>query len=191
MEKGLLALFCVLAFLSACGDLSSTPREDVPAISETKRELATLLSEKALSILQAPDSLELLSLEPNRYGEFDPAKDPSPHLHGFKIEGRAMLDANEIEPILKAYFESAAESNGQHSNCLRPRHGLIATEGKDRVELVISFPCWHSRLYLNGERQADLAHSQRALEHFDAIARAHKLPVFGAELSLSKDASSD
>src|SRR5262249_52718145 len=105
------------------------------------------------AVLDAADTVELLSLDPND-ADFDdededdesearprvvnPSPPPAPAdlFHGFLVLGKTVLeDPAERSAILSALYRGIDESDGDVVMCFDPRHGIRARRGEAVVDV--------------------------------------------------------
>ncbi|MGE0434692.1 MAG: hypothetical protein AB7S36_20730 [Planctomycetota bacterium] len=76
------------------------------------------------------------------FGDYPPPD--TPDLRGYPILGRTSLEPAVATEVVKLIFDAVSQSTqplGSKSGCFNPRHGIVATRGGDRVELLICFEC--------------------------------------------------
>ncbi len=126
-------LLIAFAFIGAVG-LARGAERDSP------RELPA----GVLAVLEKADTLELLSLSPEKPGK----KDDPKTLHGWTILGKtALKDAAVRSKVLNAVKKGVADNDGSVAKCFQPRHALRATHGGQTVALLICFQCLQIRVY--------------------------------------------
>lgn len=185
-------LFSLAACLALCfggctKSTAETPEESSreatgDAGPEKLRDASTLIPKRVREILADPARFEFLTTDPNRYGDFDPAKDNSPHIHGFKIVSETTFEASDLadrQKLVGAFYAAVQASNGQRAKCFVPRHAIRAAQGSDLVEMVICFECYATRIYFNGELVETVSQTKYARDIFNTIAAAHGLKVHG------------
>ena len=100
------------------------------------------LPAKIKTVLETSESFVLLSLDPSA------TPDSKEVFHEYKVLGKVDIkDKSERTEILKALQQGIADASGNVLGCFNPRHGISATLGSERVELVICFECLSLDVY--------------------------------------------
>ncbi|MEM7311092.1 MAG: hypothetical protein AAF682_30760 [Planctomycetota bacterium] len=121
----------------------------------------------ARSVMEAPDSVELLALLP--YPELSPGaplpegiEGPLESFHDYGILGRQREDeAEAVAQLMQLVREGINASEGMAALCFNPRHGLRIERAGRVVDLVICYECLQIRSYGPGEEQEQLLTSDR------------------------------
>jgi hypothetical protein len=98
------------------------------------------LSKATREILEKSEKFVLVSIDPTPPGIKE--RDKREAFHNHSILGQTVVsDPNRKSELLTALYGGASESRGRLPGCFNPRHGIIATAGTNKVELVICFEC--------------------------------------------------
>jgi hypothetical protein len=108
------------------------------------------IPEKAQTILDKAESLEVWSLEPDR--EKDAGKES---FHGWKVLGKTTVKADGKKPLLDALTKGLAEK-AEGARCFIPRHGVRAVVDDVTVDLVICFECEWVHAYIDKAPKPDV-----------------------------------
>lgn len=119
-------------------------RTEVPSSGPPERpvELAQrTLSALSQEVLASPDSFFLYSINPEKefYGTNEPMRG---YFHRYEVLGRLEITGKEQqETLLSALYKGMEEARGSAHKCFNPRHGITATKGANKIELLICFEC--------------------------------------------------
>lgn len=132
------------------------------------------LPEVVRAVLEKPDALVLLSLNPER-----PDKQAKDDWYGWKVLGRTELkDAAARKVVADAVQKGVKDSDGTAAKCFEPRHGVHAVRGDKSVDLVICFECYQLHVYVNGKREGRTILTTRAPQAaLDQILKDAKVPL--------------
>lgn len=103
------------------------------SLSEDQR--AKAFPESSYQIFKTSDRLTLYLLDPTGKSG---AKE---NFHGFSIITKTEIKARNHQNLLKRSFLKSIISNVEKTECFTPRHGLQISDGKQTLDLVISFEC--------------------------------------------------
>ncbi|HEU4430803.1 MAG TPA: hypothetical protein VFT98_18730 [Myxococcota bacterium] len=129
-------------------------------------------SEEIERVLEAPDAIELWSLEA------EPAKGPAA-FYGSLALGRAALAPGAGADVIRALRADLAQSfDGIGvAACFIPRHALVATRAAKRVVILICFECGRVAAF-SGENEEELPLvSARSKNMLDGLLREHGVPL--------------
>jgi len=147
-----------------CGE-SATKKSDQLANAPWREPLA----DDVQNILAHADEFTLWSIE----GELslnDQVTDT--HFHGFRILGKTDVpEKSDRDELLSALYRGMQEQGGRAA-CFAPRHGISASIGNERVDLVICFECFTIVAFGNAEQSLFVSDSpqdvfNRALKRAD------------------------
>jgi hypothetical protein len=126
------------------------------------------------AVLDNPDRLELLSLQP--VDEDAPDFDEQKGFHGHASLGSVQIKAAAKNKLIAALKKGIGESEGA-GGCFIPRHGIRATRNGTTVELVICFQCSNVHIYLDGKPTEGTGTVGEPQAAFDAILKKAKIPL--------------
>jgi hypothetical protein len=119
----------------------------------TNDQLERLLPSDARRILEDPEQLILLSLDPETM-----AKDPETgdfiydcsggKFYGCRVVGQMNIDGQERRgELIKALYNGITADRIRVRMCFEPHHGIRAVRGQNVLDLVICFMC--SRIHMH------------------------------------------
>jgi hypothetical protein len=131
------------------------------------------LSSATRATLDSSENFVFLSVDPRPRmlePEFDPASNketerartnaaaqshPKEYFHDHRVLGRTEIkDPKRKRELLAALYSSVEKYRGSAAACFNPRHGIVATAGTNRVELLICFECASGEEYsASGEKE--------------------------------------
>ena len=121
----------------------------------------------AAEALAKPDSVELLSLDPDR-----PKDKPKDDFHGWKVLGRTTIKDDAARKKLTADLAAAAEaSEGLAAACFNPRHGLCVTRNGKTIDLVICFECLQVQVFEGDKDAGEFLITDTPQPAFDKVLR--------------------
>jgi hypothetical protein len=147
MKKLVLALGVTLAVaLFACVTFRNAIEDKLPS--------------SCIRILRAPESMELLALDP-RPIDARPVADrnvPSERVfHGYEILGHApLIGVKPRRKLTEVVFKGILESDGKVAACFNPRHGLRAVREGQVVDLLICYECLQVEVHGPGKKESAL-----------------------------------
>ncbi|MFN0205355.1 MAG: hypothetical protein ACKVS6_03475 [Planctomycetota bacterium] len=150
----------------------------IPAVSCSLRTAAqskNVMPPMSQSILDHPDTMEILSLQPH----IGPMKstDPAFNYYGCRILGRVAVIA-EQDRVRKELRSLLAGWNGAVAACgFSPRHAIVAKKGADLLELLICFECGDLRIESPVGEAQYLHISERKAGVFDEILTKAGVPL--------------
>jgi hypothetical protein len=81
----------------------------------------------------------------------EPKRDTRELFHDYPVLGRTEIkDPKRRSELLNALYRGVEKYRGAIPSCFEPRHGIIATNGTNKVELVICFECVQVAEYADG-----------------------------------------
>lgn len=127
---------------------------------------------KIKTVLETSESFVLLSLDPSA------TPDTTEIFHDYKVLGKVDIkDKGERAEILQALHQGIADASGNVLGCFNPRHGISATLGGERVELVICFECLSMVVYT---KETNGLLTARAPENiFNKVLAKARVPIAG------------
>lgn len=130
------------------------------------------------TILDAPDRLEILALEPY-HGRRGGASDFDAGLfHGHQVLGSALLpDAETRRDLIKLVYQGLHDSHDMKARCFNPRHGISATRDGRTVELVICYECSQVDIHGPGAQEAQLDTSPKVEPEISRLFRSAGVTV--------------
>lgn len=118
-------------------------------------EVRRVFPGNSLVVLQQPEQLTLFSISPDNSG-----KKPGKTLQGYPIlRERPVVDPNAREEIVRAVLDGMRDQKISGARCFIPHHGLRASRGGERVEMVLCFQCRRVILYTENSRSPALISS--------------------------------
>lgn len=106
--------------------------------AELPQELKTL-SKISTIVLEEPDSFRLYSLNPSTIGS---EKTGIEYFHEYEVFGYLdITNKHHQTALFTALYKGLAEAKGQSPACFSPRHGIAASKGTNKIELLICFEC--------------------------------------------------
>ena len=147
----------------ACSGSSDLPTPFTPKASP--QVARPVLPEAASRILDTPDVLEVLSLDPRHTSR--PSKGA---FHGWEVLGRESLrEQGRRQELVAALEKAIRESDGAVALCFEPRHGIHATSGANSVDLVICFHCLQVEVYLGSSQASSVPTTESAERVLDRL----------------------
>lgn len=134
--------------------------------------LLLALPDDASKLLDAADSVELLSLDPSRID----AKAKDQGFHGYKPLGKTVLKGEAKKALLATLRKGIADSDGSVAGCFRPRHGIRALLKGKSVDLVICYEC-HSILIFAGDKPSSTPTHPGPAKQLNKILADAKVPL--------------
>jgi hypothetical protein len=146
MNRSNLSILASVLFIAIVGTsaLWRKHRAEVPTVELPERPVdPSLRTLSALSqeVLASPDSFALYSINPDKFfpGTNELTQE---HFHRYEILGRLEITRKEQqEKLLSALYKGMEEARGETYKCFNPRHGITATKGTNKIELLICFQC--------------------------------------------------
>jgi hypothetical protein len=125
------------------------------------------------AVLEKPDALELVSLEPTEEDKSDKG------YFGWKVLGKTEVkDAESRKKLVDALLKGISDSDGKAARCFIPRHGLRARQGDRTVDLVICFECAQIRIFPPREDKTPGVTVTKSPEAtFDEVLKAAGVPL--------------
>jgi hypothetical protein len=131
------------------------------------------IPEAAAAALARAETLELLSLSPER-----PREKPPDDFHGWKVLGRAAVkDRETCKGLVAALRRGAEESEGVAAACFNPRHGLRVTHDGKAVDFVICFECLQVQVFEGNRSLKGFLISDSPQPPFDKVLRDAGVPL--------------
>jgi hypothetical protein len=128
-------------------------RRNIHSKEQRQRWERYYLASETRAILDGSEKFVLISVDPVPLAlevEASSAKspkdaaqrDPREYFHEHRVLGRREIkDAKRKAELLAALYSSVEKYRGDPAACFNPRHGIVATAGTNRVELLICFEC--------------------------------------------------
>jgi len=136
--------------------------------------LDRLLPPQVDYVLQQPDAVELISLDPEK--QMDRFREPNDP-HAWKALGVLKAKTPEQRQQLVSAFRDVV-ARREPRRCFWPRHAIHATRGKTTVDLVICFECEHARAFVNNKLlPREIPVSDRGAEAFNQLLSNAKVPL--------------
>jgi hypothetical protein len=127
----------------------------------------------AREALEAPEKVELLSLDPDRRH-----RQKGGGFHAWKVLGRTEVkDKGQQKELTKAFITCVEESDGLGAACFDPRHGIRVTRKGQVVDLVICFECLQADCYSGDKQENSLFITRSAENVFDQVLRKAGVPL--------------
>ena len=148
------------------------------ALASCQNPLSKAIPNDGQWILAAPDSFELLSLDPS-HDNFDPGAPGT--MHGYRILGSTKIaDATQRQQLREVLYDAIRHNDGAVTACFNPRHGIRATRGGKSIDLIICFQCRSMESYINGTSTSAIISDKPRSQYEDAIKNAG-LPIAGTD----------
>lgn len=99
------------------------------------------LSDLSQEVLASPDTIYLYSIDPDK---MMPATNESTqkYFQDYAILGQLELTNKEQRAaLLTALYKGLGEAQKRDVKCFNPRHGITATKGTNKIDLLICFEC--------------------------------------------------
>jgi hypothetical protein len=110
------------------------------------------LPDVARSVLEAPETLEVLSIDPQSGWE-DPPEDAILFNDYVELGRAAVADEGLRRRIVQLLYEGIRENGDMVAACFNPRHGVRAVKGANTVDLLICYECLQIYVFVDdGER---------------------------------------
>ncbi len=131
------------------------------------------LSDRAKSILDKAEQLELWSLDP------DPKARDKDGFHNWKVLGKTVVTGEARKQLVSALEQGIAASDGVGAKCFDPRHGIRATADGKAVDLVICFECGWVYVYFDNDKQRSevVVSTGKPQAVFDKVLTDAKVPL--------------
>jgi hypothetical protein len=130
------------------------------------------LPEAVEEVLKKAEVIELYSLEPDR------RKRAKERFDDWPVLGKtAVKDTETRKKLVAALREGVAGNSGQRIWCFAPRHGIRATHGGKKLEMVICFHCQQLRAQLDGVPQGRLLTDSSPEPVFDKVLKDADVPL--------------
>ena len=126
--------------------------------------------------LEAPDTMELVSLEPS--SGWDGPDAGGERLHAWLVIGRAEVSDPETRAeVARLVLRGVRESEGMIAACFNPRHAVRVTRDGVLHELVICYECYSMAAYVDGEKVDTVLTSESPGAPLTALFRRQGLEV--------------
>lgn len=133
---------------------------------------AAALPADTRKLLDRAETVELLSLDPNRRDEKGKGS-----FHGYKVLGKVDLKMKaDRAKVLKALYKGIDDSDGSVAACFIPRHGIRAKVDGKTVEIVICFQCHSMNVYIGDKKTSVLTDGSPAAT-FNKVLTDAKVPL--------------
>ncbi len=131
------------------------------------------LPEKIKSVLREAE-FTLLSLNPSPVPKSESATRAT--FHNYEVLGKTVVkDSDARTKLLDALDKGIAEWDGSIIRCFNPRHGISATHGGQKIDLVICFECHSIRIHAESASYVHTSGSPQPI--FDAALKKAGLPI--------------
>lgn len=151
----------VLLALPGCGRSELVPSSDLPP--------------NVLSALQAAESYELLSLDPNPELRGEAGRSG---FHGWHVLGRTAITDVRVQQKLNSALQAGVQENdGTVAACFEPHHGISVVSRESTTDLVICFACFSAQVYVNGAKGDGFLTTGSPQPVFDKVLREANVPL--------------
>jgi len=139
----MLAGVLLISVIVMCAPRQKT-RTEISSAEPSGRRLPLAerrLSELSQDVLASPDTFSLYSIDPDKFnpGTNGPTQT---HFQHYEILGRLEITEKEQRAaLLSALYKGLGEARKRDLKCFNPRHGITATKGTNKIELLICFEC--------------------------------------------------
>ena len=143
----------------------------------TLPDISGRLDDEVRLAFEQADGLELFALFPyaSRKEEDGPGVE---RLHGYKILGRAMVDAPEAREVVSHVWRGIRDAPENPARCFEPRHALTLTRADGPpLTLVICYACSNIFVYVGDERSGSVPTSDRVKASVDGLFEAAGLQI--------------
>lgn len=150
-KRLLLAITCIVSLLGVAW-LAFGKRPARRGFDRTKNVLPV----ETQRVLEHAEKFVLLAIDPlPPFARNSATPAPKEVFHDYGVLGQAELkDKSQREALLKALYKGIADSDGTVAACFNPRHGISATLGDERVDLLICFECYSLQSFGNQAKSA-------------------------------------
>src|SRR5688572_21008590 len=128
-----------------------------------------VLPAEMVTVLKNGEKFEILSLNPTPASLLEKEGERvGETFHNYVVLGKTQIvDPKEREALLEALQKGIADSDGSMALCFNPRHGISATFGNKKTELVICFECLSMETHTAKGRGNGLTTTRSPQEQFD------------------------
>jgi hypothetical protein len=147
-----------------------TALADPPTLAERKEVIRTISD-----LLGKTEQMELFSIDPTP-PEFQQEK-PKEAFHEYKVIGKVTPKNEETKEISQKLNASWSAEIGLRALCFEPRHGLVLTVGKKKLELLICFHCSTTFAFLDGEGLGAVTTDSKGQELLDKLLTKNNVPL--------------
>lgn len=172
--------FLPVVLLLACG---APDRDDAgPTNLVVPLQVQQKLPADVRSVLENPESFELLSLFPAEEGLLPEIWEQRGYadlerMHRYAVLGKTRLGTGDRMKVLDAVYRGIGDSDGTVAACFKPRHGIRARRGETTVELVICYECLSMIVYRNGAHTGSASTTGKPTRALTAMLKSKGVPL--------------
>ena len=132
------------------------------------------MEDAVVAVLEEPDRFVLYSLYPYRDQQLLGEQE---RLGGYPVLGKTELNEAEREQVLAALWKGFREKEGTAATGFSPRYAIRADRGEETVYFLICFECFYANWYFADKQAGGRATTADAEEVFEAVLKAHDVPL--------------
>ena len=159
-----------------------TPTTTTPGGIEVSGTVAEEFPAVVRAALEEAETLELLSLHPYPRGAYENEWEEKglvelEVLDEYAVLGKTPLAGDDRRRVVQALYDGVTASDGMVAACFNPRHGLSATHGGKKVDVVICYECLSMQFHVDGEHAGNALTTEAPGRLFTDVLRAAKVPL--------------